>query len=887
MIQTPIRRRDFRTLCCGLVLALGAACSGTGAGQIPCRDTTNCPGDFPTCSAAGFCVNNAPAASIEVVSGDAQTGVVGNALAQPLVIRVLDTNGNAVPAFGVTWSVGTGAGQVSAGSTTTGPDGKASITATVGTIAGANSFTAAAAGLTGSPKTFTATGIADVATTLVLTGASATTAGDVQPFTLTAKDTHGNVATGYRGAVTFTSTDGAATLPTLYTFTAADAGIHQFSVTLKTAGARSVTAGDGSLTITKPGIAVGPAAASTLSVTGFSNTVTAGTAGTVTVTARDAFGNVATGYLGAVQITTDNPNPSLPEPNHTFTAGEGGVHVFPVTLKGAADSSIATFSIIATDTVTATITGSQTGITVNPDVAATLQVAGFPNTVFGGTPGSVTVTAFDAFGNIATGYRGTVGITSSDGAAVLPANHAYTATDAGVHSFVVTLKTASANSSITATDAVTTSITGIQSGIVVDAGANNLLVAGFPSTVLAGSPGSVTVTARNVDNSIATVYRGTVHFTSSDTTATLPPDYDFTALDAGAHTFTGVILNTTTGTASITVTDAANGTITGSQTGIVVNVGPLVFGATATRISGGSRGGLIFIAGGSASTSTVSPLSNTWFYNPANSSLTAGPTLAFGRYLHTATAFGVGQVLVAGGSPGTLPMGFTEFELCDLDSATPTCAASGTLATTRCNAAAALVSATQVLIAGGDNCANTTALRTWDLWDSAAPTTPASSTVAATAMGMIGTRTGHTATLLTSTTATTACPSAPTSCVLLAGGNATPGKTWEIYDASTNTFPRNATTAGADLVLLARQFHAAAAFANGKVLIAGGTNGATAQSTTEAFDPAAGTLTFSVGLGLQLARFRTAAVYAPAQDVLVLVGGNSVGPSTEQVTTPP
>src|SRR5216683_520670 len=935
MIQTPIRRRDFRTLCCGLVLALGAACSGTGAGQIPCRDTTNCPGDFPTCSAAGFCVNNAPAASIEVVSGDAQTGVVGNALAQPLVIRVLDTNGNAVPAFGVTWSVGTGAGQVSAGSTTTGPDGKASITATVGTIAGANSFTAAAAGLTGSPKTFTATGIADVATTLVLTGASATTAGDVQPFTLTAKDTHGNVATGYRGAVTFTSTDGAATLPTLYTFTAADAGIHQFSVTLKTAGARSVTAGDGSLTITKPGIAVGPAAASTLSVTGFSNTVTAGTAGTVTVTARDAFGNVATGYLGAVQITTDNPNPSLPEPNHTFTAGEGGVHVFPVTLKGAADSSIATFSIIATDTVTATITGSQTGITVNPDVAVTLQVVGFPNSVTAGAGGNVAVTALDSFGNTATGYRGTVHITSS-GAATLPANHMYTATDAGVHSFVVTLKTASANSSITATDAVTTSITGIQSGIVVDAGANNLLVAGFPSTVLAGSPGSVTVTARNVDNSIATVYRGTVHFTSSDTTATLPPDYDFTALDAGAHTFTGVILNTTTGTASITVTDAANGTITGSQTGIVVNVGPLVFGATATRISGGSRGGLIFIAGGSASTSTVSPLSNTWFYNPANSSLTAGPTLAFGRYLHTATAFGVGQVLVAGGSPGTLPMGFTEFELCDLDSATPTCAASGTLATTRCNAAAALVSATQVLIAGGDNCANTTALRTWDLWDSAAPTTPvsdnggtnrltvgrrlltatvvvpgskvllaggaatatadvftlnagtpASSTVAATAMGMIGTRTGHTATLLTSTTATTACPSAPTSCVLLAGGNATPGKTWEIYDASTNTFPRNATTAGADLVLLARQFHAAAAFANGKVLIAGGTNGATAQSTTEAFDPAAGTLTFSVGLGLQLARFRTAAVYAPAQDVLVLVGGNSVGPSTEQVTTPP
>src|SRR5712691_6426048 len=135
MIKTPIRWTWLRAVSCVLALAAaGAGCSVNEAGKIPCRDTTNCPGDYPTCSVAGFCVNNAPAASIEVVSGDAQTGVVGNALAQSLVIRVLDTNGNAVPAFGVTWSVGTGAGQVSAGSSTTGPDGKASITATLGTV---------------------------------------------------------------------------------------------------------------------------------------------------------------------------------------------------------------------------------------------------------------------------------------------------------------------------------------------------------------------------------------------------------------------------------------------------------------------------------------------------------------------------------------------------------------------------------------------------------------------------------------------------------------------------------------------------------------------------------------------------------------------------------
>src|SRR5438132_479455 len=43
-----------------------------------------------------------------------------------------------------------------------------------------------------------------------------------------------NVATGYRGTVHFTSSDALATLPTNYTFSAADAGVHQFSVTLVT-----------------------------------------------------------------------------------------------------------------------------------------------------------------------------------------------------------------------------------------------------------------------------------------------------------------------------------------------------------------------------------------------------------------------------------------------------------------------------------------------------------------------------------------------------------------------------------------------------------------------------------------------------------------------------
>ena len=563
--------KDFPRLCLALVLvATGIACSVDEVGKIPCSDVNNCPTDYPTCSVAGFCVGSAPAARIDVVSGDAQSAVVGTSLPQPLVVKVSDTNGNPVASFTVAWSVTANNGQVSTGTATTGPNGRASISATAGTVAGANSFAATGAGVTGT--SFSATGIPDVATDLALTGPASTTAGVAQSFTVTAKDKFANVATGYRGTVTFTSTDGSAALPSAYTFTASDAGTHQFTATLKTAGSRSVTVGDGALTNSTPGITVDAADATTLAVTGFSNPATAGAAATVTVTAKDPVDNTATSYRGTVHVTSDNPSAVLPG-NYTFTAADSGVHGLSVTLKKA--SAISTFSITATDTVTATITGSQSSIAVHPDVAATLQVAGFNNPATAGTSGFLVVTAFDAFTNIASGYLGTVHFTSSDGAATVPADYTFTVADAGVHTFSATLKTAAASSSITATDTVTATITGSQSGILVNPGTTTkLLVNGYPNPASAITGGSVTVTAADANNNTTPAYRGTIHFTSDSPNTTLPGDYTFVAGDNGAHTFAGVILKKKSPpNYSITATDTVTATITGAQTAIVVNPG--------------------------------------------------------------------------------------------------------------------------------------------------------------------------------------------------------------------------------------------------------------------------------------------------------------------------
>ena len=304
------------------------------------------------------------------------------------------------------------------------------------------------------------------ATALTVSGfTTPTAAGAAHNVTVTAQDAFGNIATGYRGTVHFTSSDGQAVLPANYTFVAGDNGTHTFSVTLKTAGTQSITATDtatGTITGTQSGIVVNPAGAATLTVSGFPNPTTAGVAHNVTVTAQDAFGNVTPGYLGTVHFTSSDGAAVLPA-NYTFVAGDAGTHTFSATLKTAG-----TQSITATDTATGTITGTQSGISVLSSTATTLTVSGFPSPTTAGTAHNVTVTAQDAFGNTATGYIGTVHFTSTDGAAVLPANYTFVAGDAGTHTFSATLKTVGTRS-ITATDTATGTITGTQSGIVVHA----------------------------------------------------------------------------------------------------------------------------------------------------------------------------------------------------------------------------------------------------------------------------------------------------------------------------------------------------------------------------------------------------------------------------------
>ena len=300
----------------------------------------------------------------------------------------------------------------------------------------------------------------------------------------------------------------------------------------------------------------GPTQGTSLDVSGFPATITAGVAGSFTVTAKNADGTTNTSYRGTVHFTSSDPQAVLPA-DYTFTAADQGVHTFSATLKTAGSQSIT-----ASDTVIPGGAGTQSGITVNPAAASRFTVAGFPSPVTAGVAGSFTVTAWDAYGNRATGYTGTVRFTSSDAKAVLPGNYTFTAADAGMHTFSATLKTAGTQS-LTATDTANAATHRHSSTSTVNPAAASRLLISAPASVKADAPFSLTVTVVDAYGNVVTGYRGTIAFRSSDSTAKLPRNYTFTAADQGVHTFTGLVLKKK-GKQTITVTDTLNSSLTAS-----------------------------------------------------------------------------------------------------------------------------------------------------------------------------------------------------------------------------------------------------------------------------------------------------------------------------------
>ena len=383
------------------------------------------------------------------------------------------------------------------------------------------------------------------------TSPGTTVAGDpfaTQPV-VTFQDAGGNTATA-TGAVSLAigSNPGGGTLSGCTSTTTN--GVATFS------GCKINLAGNGyTLVATSPGLQSATSSAfnivtpalTSFKVVGPTGNQTAGTAFSVTVTGLDQSGFTYTGLTGTQTISFSGPANS---PN-------GTPPTYPPTMNFTLGVATATNGVTLYDAQTTTLTatqGSVTGtsgnITVVPLTARTLSVSGFPNPTAAGAPGSVTVAANDTYGNVATGYRGTVRFSSSDARAGLPGNYLFTAADAGSHAFTngVTLNTVGTQS-ITATDTVTGTITGTQGGITVTKASPTIATALSPASITAGaathdtstftglvnSTGTGTVTYSYYTNNTCTANAVTVNTVTVPTSGTVPNSSTVTFNSAGTY----------------------------------------------------------------------------------------------------------------------------------------------------------------------------------------------------------------------------------------------------------------------------------------------------------------------------------------------------------------
>ncbi|QQG50258.1 MAG: carboxypeptidase regulatory-like domain-containing protein [Candidatus Berkelbacteria bacterium] len=271
-------------------------------------------------------------------------------------------------------------------------------------------------------------------------GSTTKTAGTSFSLVITAKDSLGATYPTYNGTVTFTSNDTQAIMPSNYTFVAGDNGIKTVSgFTLKTAGTKTITVTEvgNSTVIGTINLTVIAGTATNLTVTGITSTVSAGNAVSPTVTIFDQYGNVATTFTGVVSFSSNDAQATLPA-NYTFGNPDQGVKVFTnqFVVKTAGTRTLtATATSSSSPGLSSTFQGSHSNFTVVPNTATQIILTNINDSVLAGEKLTPIVTMKDAYGNVATGYTGTVRFTATDTSAVLPGDYTYVANDAGIKTF--------------------------------------------------------------------------------------------------------------------------------------------------------------------------------------------------------------------------------------------------------------------------------------------------------------------------------------------------------------------------------------------------------------------------------------------------------------------
>lgn len=210
-----------------------------------------------------------------------------------------------------------------------------------------------------------------------------------------------------------------------------------------------------------------------------------------------------------------------------------------------------------------------------PSVLDHFEVSIDQNPLVVGELRNITVKAIDQFGKIYTRFAGAVNFTANKTGVVLPANHTYTLTDAGNHTFLGIVFTAAGKYSITVFNTTDKTKNGTVKDILAlseQQKADHFVVSDIKDMGIEISS-NVKVTVYDQFGNIYTGYQGSVNFTTNATAGTfvLPANYTFVPGDLGSKVFVKGVSFNTAGVYNVTVVDRSDSTIKGSQENIKIS----------------------------------------------------------------------------------------------------------------------------------------------------------------------------------------------------------------------------------------------------------------------------------------------------------------------------
>jgi hypothetical protein len=322
------------------------------------------------------------------------------------------------------------------------------------------------------------------------------------PLIVTAVDANQNTVTGFVGTVSISLNSGSVTPAVSGNFVG---GVWNGNVTALTSGAnKTITVSDGTFFTPSNTFNVNPGTATTFAVTDAGNgniaNQIAGQNFSIKITAKDANGNVATGFTGTVTLTANTLTPT------SATISSGGT----VTVNNAnITKAQASVSVTA---VSGSVTGASNPFAVShaglDHFAVTNTGGGNITSQTAGTPFNVRIVAQDEFGNTVTSHTG-------PGSAVTLANATNSIspassgnfTNGAVPSLAVTISQTSNVDSITVSGAAT----GSSNSFAVNPGAlADFRLSPISSPQIAGTQFPLTITAVDDNGNVFTGFTGTV-----------------------------------------------------------------------------------------------------------------------------------------------------------------------------------------------------------------------------------------------------------------------------------------------------------------------------------------------------------------------------------------